>query len=126
MARFKVVISDPETGRSTSVEVEGNQAAPLIGRKIGEVVDGTPLGLRGHKLQITGGSDRDGFPMGPSVHGGVRVSSILAGGTGFRPKKKGERRRKTVKGNTITESITQINVKIVGKPGKKEEKAEEK
>lgn len=119
MARFKVIISDPEMGKSNSVEVEGNQAAPLIGRKIGEVIDGTLLGLRGHKLQITGGSDKDGFPMGPSVHGGVRVKAILGGGTGFRPRQKGERARKTVRGNTITESITQINMKIAEKPEKK-------
>ncbi len=120
MARFKVIISDPETGKSNAVEVEGNQAAPLIGRKIGEVIDGTPLGLRGHKLRITGGSDKDGFPMRPNVHGGTRVGAILGGGTGFRPEEKGERQRKTVRGNTITEIITQINIKIVEKPEKKE------
>jgi len=126
MARFKVIISDPETSKSNSVELEGNQAAPLIGRKIGEIIDGTPLNLRGHKLQITGGSDKDGFPMRPSVHGGTRVDAILAGGTGFRPKTKGERRRKTVRGDTITETITQINIKIVEKPEQKEKNTEEK
>jgi len=126
MAKFKVIISDPETGKSNSVEVEGSQAAPLIGRKIGETIDGTPLGLKGHKLQITGGSDRDGFPMKPSVHGGVRVGVVLGSGIGFKAKNEGERRRKTVKGNTITESITQINMKIVEKPAKKETTTEVK
>lgn len=126
MARFKIVVSDPETGRSSSVEVEGNQAVPFIGRRIGEIIDGTSLGLRGHKIQITGGSDRDGTPMRPSVHGGIRVSAIVSGGTGFKPDEKGGRRRKTVRGNTITESIAQINMKIVEKPVKKEKETEEK
>ena len=125
MAKFKVIISDPETGKSNVVEVEGNQAAPLIGRKLGETIDGVPLGLRGHKLQVVGGSDKDGFPMRLSVHGGTRVGAIVSRGTGFKPKDKGERRRKTLRGNTITESIIQINMKIVEKPAKKEKETKE-
>lgn len=120
MAKFKIIISDPETGKSSVVEVEGPQAAPLIGRKLGETFDGTALGLRGHKLQLTGGSDKDGFPIRPSVHGGIRVGAILGGGAGFKPKEKGARRRKAVRGDTVTESISQINMKIVEKPAKKE------
>lgn len=120
MAKFKVVISDPETGKASSVEVEGSRAVPLIGRRIGEIIDGSVLGLSGHKVKITGGSDRDGFPMRPNVHGGARASIIIRGGVGFRPREKGERRRKTVRGNIITENITQINMKIVEKPGKRE------
>jgi small subunit ribosomal protein S6e len=82
--------------------------------------------MSGHKLQITGGSDKDGFPMRPNVHGGVRVRAILSEGVGFHPSKKGERQRKTLRGNVITEDIVQINMKIVEKPKKpkKEEKPE--
>jgi len=120
MARFKVIVSDPETGTSKAVEVEGTRAVPLIGKKIGETIDGSILGLSGHKLQITGGSDKDGFPMRPNIHGGVRVRAILSGGVGFHPKQEGERRRKTLRGNVITEEIVQINVKIVEKPKKAE------
>ena len=119
MANFKVTISDPETGESRSVEIEGNRAVPLIGRKLSDVIDGTILGLQGYKLQITGGSDKDGFPIRPSVHGGVRIRTILSGGAGFNPNEKGQRRRKTVRGNTITEDIVQINTKIIEKPSKK-------
>ncbi|MDH5439327.1 MAG: 30S ribosomal protein S6e [Candidatus Bathyarchaeota archaeon] len=119
MADFKVTISDPETGESRSVEIEGNRAVPLIGRRLSDVIDGAVLGLQGYKLQITGGSDRDGFPIRPSVHGGVRIRAVLRGGSGFNPKEKGERRRKTVRGNTITEDIVQINMKIIEKPSKK-------
>jgi small subunit ribosomal protein S6e len=63
-----------------------------------------------------GGSDKDGFPMRPSVHGGVRRSIVLSGGVGFNPTNEGMRRRKTIRGNVITDEIVQINAKIVEKP----------
>ena len=118
MAKFKVIVSDPETGTSKVVELEESRAAPLIGRKIGEVIDGAIVDLPAHKLQIMGGSDKDGVPMSPSVHGGVRRNVILSGGVGFNPQDSGERRRKTVRGNVITDEIVQVNTKIVEKPKK--------
>ena len=122
MAKFKIIVSDPETGKSQSVEVEESQAVPLIGRKLGEVIDGAAVKLSGSKLKITGGSDKDGFPMRPNIHGGVRVGAILSEGVGFHSSRKGDRKRKTVRSNVITESIVQINMKIVEKP-KKSKKA---
>ena len=119
MAKFKIIVSDPEMGKSQSVEVEGTRAVPLIGRKPGEVINGSVIGMSGHRLKIMGGSDRDGFPMRPDVHGGVRVSVILSEGVGFQPSRRGERRRKTLRGNVITEDIVQINMKIVEKPKKR-------
>jgi small subunit ribosomal protein S6e len=124
MAKFKIVISDPETGRSRVVDLEGSRAVPLIGRRLGETIDGSVMGQGGHKLRVTGGCDKDGFPMRPDIHGGVRTSTILSGGVGFHPKRKGERRRKTIRGNVITEEIAQINVTITERPQKKAEKAE--
>ncbi|KPV64055.1 MAG: 30S ribosomal protein S6e [Candidatus Bathyarchaeota archaeon BA1] len=125
MAKFKIVISDPELGKSRSVEVEGSRAVPLIGRKLGEVIDGSVVGLSGHKLRITGGSDKDGFPMRPNIHGGVRASVIVSEGVGFQPPRKGERQRKTIRGNVITEEIVQVNMKIVEKLKKAVKEAKE-
>ncbi len=128
MAKFKIIISDPDSGTSKTVELEETHAVPLIGRRLGEILDGAIVGLSGHKIQITGGSDKDGFPMKPSVHGGVRRRIILGGGVGFNPKDKGERRRKTVRGNVITDEIVQINMKILErpKPAKETKKKKEK
>src|SRR4030042_1208489 len=86
MAKFKVIVSDPETGTSKVVELAEARASPLIGKRIGEIMDGAVVDLPGHKIQITGGSDKDGFPMRPSVHGGVRRSIVLRGGARFNPK----------------------------------------
>lgn len=124
MAKFKVIISDSD-GTSKTVELEDARAAPLIGKKIGDIIDGAVVGLPGYKVQITGGSDKDGFPMRPDVHGGVRRSVVLSGGVGFNPNREGERRRKTVRGNVITDEIVQINVKIVEKPKAKKSETSE-
>ncbi|MCW4004390.1 MAG: 30S ribosomal protein S6e [Candidatus Bathyarchaeota archaeon] len=118
MAKFKIIVSDPQDGKSKVVEIEDARAAPLIGRKIGETVDGSIVDLPAHKVQIMGGSDRDGVPMRGNVHGGVRRQVVLSGGTGFNPNRKGERKRKTVRGSVITDEIVQINMKIVERPAK--------
>jgi len=118
MAKFKVIVSDPEAGTSKVVELEEARAAPFIGRRVGETIDGSVVDLPAHKVQVMGGSDKDGVPMRGNVHGGVRRSVVLSGGAGFSPKNKGERKRKTVRGNVVTDEIVQINMKIVEKPGK--------
>lgn len=127
MAKFKVIISDPEEGTSKVVELEEARAVVLIGRRIGETIDGSVFDLAGHKVQIMGGADKDGFPMRPSVHGGVRRRIVLSGGVGFNPQSEGIRKRKTIRGNVITDEIVQINMKIAEKPKKtkKEKETEE-
>ncbi|MEM5832429.1 MAG: 30S ribosomal protein S6e [Candidatus Aenigmatarchaeota archaeon] len=133
MAGFKIVVSDPESRKAYQIEVEKNKAYFLIGKKIGEEFDATPLGLPGYTLKITGGTDKDGFPMHPNVEGMVKKKVLLSGPPCFHPEKKGQRKKKTVRGNTISEDIVQINCKIVKKGEKsleelipKKEKKEEK
>lgn len=120
MAKFKVIVSDPAQGKSKVVELDGAKAAPLIGKRLGETLDGTIVGMSGLKLQITGGSDKDGFPMRPDIHGGVRIRVIVSKGVGFHPESHGERRRKTLRGNVISEEIVQINMKVLERPKKAE------
>ncbi len=117
---YRVNVSDPRTGRTKPVHLTPEQFTPFIGMKIGDVIDGSVVGMPGYKLQITGGTDRDGFPMRPDVHGGVRVRVLLSGGPGFRPRERGERRRKTVRGNVITDDIIQVNTKVIAWPEEEE------
>ncbi|MEM2878692.1 MAG: 30S ribosomal protein S6e [Candidatus Hadarchaeales archaeon] len=131
---FKVVISDPKTGKSYQVEAREPESRKLIGLKIGDNFSGDFLGLSGYELQVSGGTDRDGVPMRKDIGGTGRASVLIAGGTGFSPRRRGERRRKLVRGNRISEAIVQINAKIVKtgeKPvdeilGKKEQSEKEK
>ena len=124
MATFKLVISNPKNGIARQVEISGEGAEKLIGKRIGEEIPASELGLNlteifgeeipgNVKLRITGGTDKDGFPMRPDVHGPRRVKILVSKGPGFRPKEKGERRKKTVRGNTISPEIVQINMKLV-------------
>ncbi|MFH8092973.1 MAG: 30S ribosomal protein S6e [Candidatus Aenigmatarchaeota archaeon] len=113
MADFKVVVSDPQTKKSYQVTVSQDKAYTLIGKKIGDKFDGSILGLPGYELEIRGGTDKDGFPMLSSIQGPVRKKVLLSGRPGFKPKLKGQRKRKTVRGNTISADIVQINTKVV-------------
>lgn len=115
---FKMVVADPKTGKSYKLEAREPEVRKLIGLRIGDKFDGGIVGLPGYELQITGGTDRDGFPMRPDVAGSGRVSVLLTGGPGFSPKRPGERRRKMVRGSRVSEDIVQLNV-VVTKWGEK-------
>jgi small subunit ribosomal protein S6e len=112
MPNFKIVASDPKTKKAYQKEIEQANSG-LIGKKIGEQVDGGMLGMAGYKLEITGGSDKDGFPMRKDVDGIGRKRIILASGPGFHPGRKGERKRKSIRGNTISADTAQVNTKII-------------
>ncbi len=112
MPAFKLVVSDPKSGKSITREVKDQLAHPLLGLKIGDVFDAEAIGIPG-KIRITGGSDRAGFPMRADVLGGVKKYVLLSKGTGLRKVREGGRRRKLVRGNTITEEIYQVNAVLV-------------
>jgi small subunit ribosomal protein S6e len=109
MAKFKLIISDPATGKSTASEVEGSRAQALVGRSLGEIVDGSALGISRGRIMISGGCDKNGIPMRADVHGGVKKYIVLSSGPGFRATRHGERRRKLVRGRTVTDETYQIN-----------------
>jgi small subunit ribosomal protein S6e len=109
MAKFKVIISDPATGKSSASEIEGARAQALVGRTLGETIDGSALGIGQGKFLISGGCDKNGIPMREDVHGGVKKYIVLSTGPGFNPTRHGERRRKLVRGKVITDETYQIN-----------------
>lgn len=113
MADFRAVINDPKTGRAYQREVKGHYAGALMGKRLGEEVDGIFFDLPGYKLVLRGGSDKDGVPMRPGLRGPRRKRVLLSRGPGFRPRKKGLRRRKTLRGDTVGPDTVQLNLKIV-------------
>jgi small subunit ribosomal protein S6e len=112
MVEFKTVISDPRTGRSYQTVVKGHHANSMIGKRIGDELDGIFVGLPGYKLRVTGGSDKDGFPMRKDFAGPRRKKILLSKGVGFHPIDDGVVKRRTVRGNTISVDIVQINMRI--------------
>jgi small subunit ribosomal protein S6e len=99
---FKIVVSDPKTGKAIQIET---QDTSLIGKKLGEVIDGSLIGLEGYKLRITGGSGFEGAPMVPFVEGQTKKKVWWQVNKHMRVKK-------LVRGNTISEEIVQVNTVI--------------
>ena len=112
MTEFKAVINDPRDGKTYQTVVTGHHANSLIGRKIGDEFDGIFVGLPGYKLLILGGSDTSGFPMKPEIPGSRRRRILLSKSIGFKPTKHGQRKKKMIRGNTISADLIQINMKI--------------
>ncbi len=109
MVNFKVIISHKGTGKSLVRELKDRDAQVMVGMHIGDEFDSSVLAIEGGVVKITGGSDRAGFPMRRDIMGGVKNYVLLTKGIGFRSGKKGEKRRKLVRGSTITEDIYQVN-----------------
>lgn len=118
MPTFKLVLSDPISGKAMQFEIKDPLAQRFVGLKIGDEIDGVILKdfislPKGAKIKITGGSGIEGAPMVPGVPGPVKRYILAQGPPGYRPKKRGMRRKKLVRGDTISDSIVQINAVIV-------------
>ena len=101
-----------KTGKSYNVTVSGHHANSLIGKSIGEVVDGIFVGLPGYKVKITGGSDGNGTPMRSDLPGTKRVKLLLSDSKGFHEKYPGQRKRTAIRGSTVSAEIVQINMAV--------------
>ena len=110
---YKVVVSDKET----TYQVETDNTS-LNGLKIGDDFDGSILGLDGYNLKITGGSDKNGFAMRKDISGPRRIRTLVSGEVGYKPTTSGEKRRKTIRGNTISDDIVQINTIVLSRGSK--------
>jgi small subunit ribosomal protein S6e len=109
LAQFKLTISD-KSGKTIAQELKDRTAQPLLGTKVGSIIDSSIIGVAGGKLKITGGSDKSGTPMRADVHGGVKKYVLLSTGVGNRSE---SRIRKLVRGNMVTEEIYQLNSLLI-------------
>ncbi len=108
---MKIVVSDPKSGRSKGMEIGSDASVALVGRKIGDVLEGSAFGLSGYKLKVTGGSDSSGFPLNRSIQGTGKVKILkLVADSG---KEKGQYRRESVRGGIIAQDTAQVNMSIL-------------
>jgi len=112
LATFKLNISDRK-GRTITKEVKEKEANPFLGLQVGTELDASLVGEAG-KVKITGGSDKSGVSLRKDIHGGARKYVLLSKGIGLRDAEKGQRVRKLIRGNTITEEVYQINCLLDG------------
>ena len=113
---IKLVIGNKD-GKTVQQELSDEQSSNLIGKKIGTKISGNDLGFEGYEFEVTGGSDNSGTPMRKDVEGPVKKRVFCVEGTGVHKKRKGQKQRKPVSGNTVSEKTSQVNMKIL-KAGK--------
>jgi len=103
----------PGKGLTKLIEIDEKKFR-FEGMKIGDTIKGGLVGFPNYEFKITGGSDSSGFPMRRDVHGPVKKRILVSKrGTGYKPKRKGQKRRKTVRGNEISFDMTLINLSVV-------------
>lgn len=112
MANFKLTISD-KSGKSISKELKDKEASGFIGLHLGNEIDAAIAGLGG-KLRLTGGSDKSGIPMRADIYGSARKPVLVSKGVGLKKVEKGQRRRRLIRGNVISEEIYQLNCSYDG------------
>ena len=110
MAECKIVINDPKSGKSYNKTADLNL---FSNKKIEDIIKGDVFGMNGYELQITGGSDRSGFPMRKDLQMGGREKILIAKGVGFKSRRKGIRKRKSVVGSLVNQNTAQLNLKVV-------------
>ena len=112
MTNFKLTVSDVK-GKSITKELKDSDANTLLGLQLGNETNASIVGLQG-KLKLTGGSDKSGVPMRKDIHGSARKYVLLSKGIGLQTAEIGQRARKLMRGNTVSEEIYQINCKFDG------------
>lgn len=102
---MNLVISDPKSGKAFSHKTEEKEL--FANKKVGEEIDLDSLGFQGYVAVITGGSDKEGFPIKRDLEGPSRRKVFVTV-----DKKKGVRRRITFRGNQLTAETTQVNLSV--------------
>ncbi|MFH1520683.1 MAG: 30S ribosomal protein S6e [Candidatus Micrarchaeota archaeon] len=108
---MRVVISE-KSGKSYQFELPKEKEANIVGKKIGDELDGNLIGAAGYVLKFTGGSDGSGFPMKVEIAGPAKKFTLTTKGVGFKTHRNGERRRKYARGNTYSTEIAQVNTMV--------------
>lgn len=111
---FKINVS--HNGITKKYETSNDE---LVGISIGDKIKGELISeeLQGYELEITGTSDKAGFPGFSNIPGPFLKKVILKKGKGMKDNTEGIRRRKTVRGKEISQDVVQINTKVI-KEGK--------
>jgi len=116
---MKINLSFPATGCQKLIEInDEHKVRPFYEKRMGQEVDGDTLGdeFKGYKMRITGGNDKQGFPMKQGVLTNQRVRLLLSKGHScYRPRRTGERKRKSVRGCIVDGNLAVLAMAIVKK-----------
>jgi len=116
---MKLNISYPPTGCQKGIEVDDEKKYRIFyDKRISQEVEADGLGdeYKGYVFKITGGNDKQGFPMMQGVLTNTRVRLLLGKNSKcYRPRRQGERKRKSVRGCIVGADISALHLVIVKK-----------
>ena len=114
---MKFNIANPATGAQKLIDIEDERKYRAVyEKKMSDEISGDPLGdeFKGYVFRITGGNDKQGFPMKQGVLVPQRVRLLLSDGHScYRARRTGERKRKSVRGCIVGSDITVLSLVIV-------------
>lgn len=114
---MKLNIANPGAGLQKMVEIDDEKMLlPFFERRVGAEVPGDSLGeeFKGYVFRITGGNDKQGFPMMQGILTNHRVRLLFRTGMKcFRPRRPGERKRKSVRGAIVGPDLSVLNLVMV-------------
>jgi small subunit ribosomal protein S6e len=116
---MKLNIAHPTTGAQKLLEItDERKLRALYDKRMSQEVEGEALGeeFKGYIFKITGGNDKQGFPMKQGVLQAKRVRLLLKKGHScFRERRKGERKRKSVRGCIVGPDLAVVNLVVLKK-----------
>merc|ERR1712146_585813 len=116
---MKLNIAYLETGAQKAIEIDDDKKLLLFfDKRVSQEVDGDSLGQEwtGYRFRITGGNDKQGFPMMQGVLTPDRVRLLLRKGSKcYRQRRTGEMKRKSVRGCIVSQELSVLNFVIVRK-----------
>ncbi|KKY22176.1 putative 40s ribosomal protein s6 [Phaeomoniella chlamydospora] len=114
---MKLNVSYPSNGTQKLIEVDDERKLRVfMEKKMGQEVPADSLGdeWKGYIVRITGGNDKQGFPMKQGVMHPTRVRLLLSDGHScYRPRRTGERKRKSVRGCIVAQDLAVLALSIV-------------
>lgn len=115
--KMKLNISHPANGSQKLIEIDDERKLRVfVDRRMGQEVPGDSIGdeFKGYVFRITGGNDKQGFPMKQGVMHPTRVRLLLSDGHScYRPRRTGERKRKSVRGCIVAMDLSVLALSIV-------------
>ncbi|KAL8973783.1 MAG: hypothetical protein Q9185_001890 [Variospora sp. 1 TL-2023] len=114
---MKLNVSYPANGTQKLIEIDDERKLRVfMERRMGQEVPGDSVGpeFKGYVFKITGGNDKQGFPMKQGIMHPTRVRLLLSGDHScYRPRRSGERRRKSVRGCIVGMDLSVLALSIV-------------